>query len=184
MYRRLQQLVFVCFFALLASAAADERPAQDLAIAFEDGRLTLTYVAYKDFSTELQASMNLIEWGPADVVSETATDHPDGTRVVKAVVSSYGSGMFFHLRRANARHIAVAWDPAIDSSVVGYIIRLRRRGDIGIRRIDAGNATTATLVLPQDGGLYSFDVVSYTAEGLESEPSNAIAIALAGGAAE
>jgi hypothetical protein len=175
MSRRLQQLILFCFIAMLASASAAERT-HDLGIAWEEGRMTVTYVVEPNLSTELQASANLVEWGPAEVQGETVSQQPDGTRIVKAVVSAVGPGMFFQLRRAPASQLTIAWDPAYDSTVAGYTIRLRRRGDVGMRRIDAGYATTATLILPADGGLYSFDVISYTAEGVESEPSNAIAI--------
>jgi hypothetical protein len=173
-----RKLVFaLCAFATLTSfARADQSSPSDLSIAWEEGGLTLSYTVDPNLSTELQASTNLLEWGAADVFAQTISDKPDGTRLVKAVVSSAGAGTFFQLRRAPARRLTIAWDPAVDSSVAGYIIRLRRRGDIGMRRIDAGNATTATLVLPEDDGLYAFDVISYTAEGLESEPSNAITI--------
>jgi hypothetical protein len=171
----------VLFFLLVAAAFSSARGdastgRQDLGLGWEEGQLTVTYVAEPNLSTELQESSNLLEWGPAHILAEKVSENADGTRLIKAVVSSAGPGMFFQLRRAPAKEIAIAWDPVIDPAVAGYAVRLRRRGDIGFRRINTGPATTTTLVLPQDGGLYAFDVVCYTAEGVESEPSNAITI--------
>jgi hypothetical protein len=174
---RFSIFVFVCFAGMLATAlAGGDTGGPELEIVQERGFLTLIYTVQPDIITELQASSNLLEWSTAVPVDEIATQNPDGTTRIQAQVSPATVAPFFRLRRATPQQLTVAWDPAADPDVVGYIIRLRRRGEVALRRINAGNSTTATLVLPKDGGLYSFDVISYNAEGLESEPSNAIAI--------
>lgn len=181
MFPRLQTifLFLLCAATPLTSTPASEPiTGEDLSIGWEDGRLTVTYTADPRVSVELQSSGNLLQWGPADV-TEKISDTPDGTRLIKATVNSFAE-TFFRIRRAPKRELTLAWDAASDPAVAGYRVRLRRRGEGGLRRIDTGIATTTTLFLPEDGAVYSMDVVSYTRDGVESEPSNAIAIVVTG----
>jgi hypothetical protein len=72
---------------------------------------------------------------------------------------------------SNVLFTTLAWEPSPSSEVTGYAVYYQVAG-LGINcRVDAGDALTVTIPL-QVRSRYEIYVVAYTAEGIESEPSN------------
>lgn len=72
---------------------------------------------------------------------------------------------------SNVLFTTLAWEPSPSPEVTGYAVYYQVAGLAIINRVDAGAALTVTLPL-QVRSAYEIYVVAYTAEGVESEPSN------------
>jgi hypothetical protein len=81
--------------------------------------------------------------------------------------------------------VGLAWDPSPDTNVTGYTIYWgTNNGNTEssaanatvdyTSRLDVGNQTTATLTNLTAGSTYHFVVTAYTADGVESLPSNEV----------
>jgi len=70
--------------------------------------------------------------------------------------------------------VTLVWDPSPDPRVVGYTIWYGNASGVYPTRIDVGNTTTATIADLAIGQTYYFVATAYTADGLESLPSNEV----------
>lgn len=75
---------------------------------------------------------------------------------------------------ANAESVVLAWDPSPDEWVVGYAIHYGVQSGVYVNRTEVGNVTNALIDGLQPGTQYFFVATAYTADGLESEPSNEV----------
>lgn len=74
----------------------------------------------------------------------------------------------------SAGQVTLAWDPNGEPEVAGYKLYYGPVSGQYDQVIDVGNVTTTTVTDLQTGGTYWFVVTAYTADGLESDPSNEI----------
>ncbi|NGO39580.1 hypothetical protein G4L39_09255, partial [Limisphaera ngatamarikiensis] len=75
---------------------------------------------------------------------------------------------------SRAGEVALAWDPSPDAWVTGYAIHYGTSSGIHPVRVDVGNVTNAIIDGLQPGVTYYFVATAYTADGLESDPSNEV----------
>jgi len=71
--------------------------------------------------------------------------------------------------------VQLAWDPSPDPNVEGYVIHCGTRSGQYSRELDIGNQTGAWLTELQEGTTYFIVVTAYTADHIESDPSNELA---------
>src|SRR5258708_11703193 len=90
------------------------------------------------------------------------------TVVLGSIISLFG----FLLQARAETSVTLAWDPSNWALIAGY--RLYYGTSLGnyTRIVDAGNATTDTLSDLVDGQRYYFIVTGYSANGIETGPSN------------
>ena len=74
----------------------------------------------------------------------------------------------------DAAEVALAWDPSPDEWVTGYAIHYGTTSGVHPVRVDVGNVTNAVIDGLQPGVTYYFVATAYTADGLESDPSNEV----------
>jgi len=79
--------------------------------------------------------------------------------------------------------VTLAWDPSPDERVAGYAIYYSATAgnpilSPGAVRQDAGLRTSVTITNLTPGGTYHFVAIAYTADGLESLPSNEVVYAV------
>ncbi|MGA4644928.1 fibronectin type III domain-containing protein, partial [Limisphaera sp. 4302-co] len=74
----------------------------------------------------------------------------------------------------DAAEVALAWDPSPDEWVTGYAIHYGTASGVHPVRVDVGNVTNAVIDGLQPGVTYYFVATAYTADGLESDPSNEV----------
>jgi len=70
--------------------------------------------------------------------------------------------------------VPLAWDPSPDANVLGYAIYYGTNSGNYQTRVPVGNATNTVLSNLTNVGTYYFVAVAYTAEGVESLPSNEV----------
>jgi hypothetical protein len=70
--------------------------------------------------------------------------------------------------------VSLAWDPSPDSNVAGYAIHYGNGSGNYSTSLDVGNQTTATVAGLARELTYYFVVTAYTADGVESLPSNEV----------
>ncbi|MCS7089586.1 MAG: fibronectin type III domain-containing protein [Verrucomicrobiota bacterium] len=70
--------------------------------------------------------------------------------------------------------VTLAWDPSPDERVVGYAIYYGTSSGVHPVRIEVGNVTNAVIEGLQPGVTYYFVATAFTADGLESDPSNEV----------
>lgn len=71
--------------------------------------------------------------------------------------------------------VTLAWDASPDAGVTGYAVRYGTISSNYTFRADVGNVTSATISNLTEGVTYYFVAVAYTADGVESLPSNEVA---------
>jgi len=71
--------------------------------------------------------------------------------------------------------VTLEWDPSPDSWVSGYAIHYGTASGVYTVRVDVGNVTTCTITNLTPATTYYFVATAYTADGLESLPSNEVA---------
>ncbi len=87
-------------------------------------------------------------------------------------------GAFFSAAPAESqrimRTISLSWNAAIDPSIVGYRLTFGTQSGYYTDVIDVGNQTTAEVPNLVEGTTYFFAVIGYTANDIETEPSEEI----------
>jgi hypothetical protein len=73
-----------------------------------------------------------------------------------------------------AGQVGLVWDPSPDEWVVGYAIHYGTVSGVHPIRVDVGNVTNTVIDGLEPGVTYYFVATAYTADGLESEPSNEV----------
>lgn len=74
-----------------------------------------------------------------------------------------------------ASAVTLKWDPSSDPRVTGYALRYGSTSGNHTVRVDIGSKTTASVLELTAGRTYYFAVTAYTADGVESLPSNEVA---------
>jgi hypothetical protein len=82
--------------------------------------------------------------------------------------------MIFACGLEAAPDVSLAWDPSPDADVSGYRLNYGLESGVYPQIIDVGNTTTATVSGLAAGQTFYFVVTAYTAEGMESLPSNEV----------
>ena len=77
--------------------------------------------------------------------------------------------------------VSLAWDPSPDTNVVGYALYYGNASGNYPVRVDAGIQTSTTVTGLTAGLTYYFVAVAYTADGVESLPSNEVTYRLPDG---
>jgi hypothetical protein len=83
-------------------------------------------------------------------------------------------------RSVAAQSVSLAWDPAADASVVGYVVRYGTASGSYPNQINVGLATAHQVNGLAAGTKYYFVVQSYDGAGVRSDYSNAVSITTAG----
>jgi hypothetical protein len=78
-----------------------------------------------------------------------------------------------------AANLRVAWDASADSNVVGYKVAYGTTSGLYNQTVNAGNSTSATVPSLTPSTTYYFVVKAYNSIGLESLPSNEVAVTTA-----
>lgn len=91
------------------------------------------------------------------------------------------SFVLFCLLVLRALGVTLEWDPSPDAWVSGYAIHYGTSGGNYTVRVDVGNTTTCTITNLNPGVTYFFVATAYTADGLESLPSNEVSYTVPGG---
>lgn len=78
-------------------------------------------------------------------------------------------------------HVTLAWDASPDASVTGYAILQGTSSGTWPVRIDVGTALTVRVSNLLDAATYFWVAIAYTAEGVESLPSNEVSANIAPG---
>ena len=78
-----------------------------------------------------------------------------------------------------AANLRVAWDASADSNVVGYNVAYGTTSGLYNQSVNAGNSTSATVPSLTPNTTYYFVVKAYNSIGLESLPSNEVAVTTA-----
>jgi Divergent InlB B-repeat domain/Fibronectin type III domain len=73
-----------------------------------------------------------------------------------------------------AQSASLSWDASSNPNVAGYKLRYGTTSGNPSQTIDIGKTTTATVSNLNDGTTYYFTATCYTAEGVESQPSNEV----------
>jgi Fibronectin type III domain len=68
--------------------------------------------------------------------------------------------------------VVLAWDSLADSRIAGYALYYGPTGSPATNRVNVGSARMATIYNLSTAATYSFFVVAYDANGIESSPSN------------
>lgn len=84
--------------------------------------------------------------------------------------------LFFTASFAQASNLRVAWDASADSNVVGYNIAYGTTSGRYTKTLNAGNSNSATVGSLTPSTTYYFVVKAYNSFGLESVPSNEVAV--------
>ena len=87
---------------------------------------------------------------------------------------------FIGLSASGSQSIPVQWNPSPDPDVAGYYVYYGSSSGHYTDRIDAGNATSATVPGLIEGDTYYLTVTAHTINGLESLPSNEMAVTVPG----
>lgn len=133
----------------------------------------------------------LIEYAPAQnfvaygsLGNEVWKYHSNGCRQVQlSYISPVTCAIYFKQTPEPGTNImtgpqaGLSWDVSPDTNVVGYAIYSGTNSGDYRMRTDAGNATNVT-VRNLTSSLWYFVATAYTAEGLESLPSNEVSAAL------
>src|SRR5262245_35490574 len=77
--------------------------------------------------------------------------------------------------------VQLAWDPSADDSVVGYTVFYGSASGYYEYSMPVGTATNATIAYLENGTTYFFTVTAYNDDGVQSDPSNEIAVTTPGG---
>jgi hypothetical protein len=75
-----------------------------------------------------------------------------------------------------ASNVTVSWNPDPDPAIVGYNLYSGTTNGVYTQEINVGNVTTATIGNLTAGATYYIVVTAYEASGLQSPPSNSIAV--------
>jgi hypothetical protein len=70
--------------------------------------------------------------------------------------------------------VTLAWDPCLDTNVVGFNVHYGAASRSYTNTVDAGNATNATISGLVAGTTHFFAVTAYDRQGIESDPSNEV----------
>jgi len=84
--------------------------------------------------------------------------------------------LFFAVSFAQASNLRVAWNASADSNVAGYNIAYGTSSGRYNKTLNAGNSTSATVPSLTPSTTYYFVVKAYNSFGLESLPSNEVAV--------
>ncbi len=76
--------------------------------------------------------------------------------------------------------VTLVWDPSLDPRVAGYAIWYGTTSGVYPTRVDVGNRTMVTISNLVIGQTYYFVATAYTADGLESPPSNEVGYTVPG----
>ena len=77
-------------------------------------------------------------------------------------------------------NVTLTWDPSPDTNVVGYFVYYGTVAGSYTNRVNQGNQTTANVPGLMEGVTYHFVVTAYTADAVESDPSNEVAFVVPG----
>ena len=77
-----------------------------------------------------------------------------------------------------APDVSLVWDPSPDATVVGYRLHSGTASGIYTEHLDVGAQTSTAVTGLVRGDTYYFAVTAYTADGIESDPSNEISFTL------
>jgi len=96
------------------------------------------------------------------------------------VVICMAVGLFMSVPPAQAAQIAppmtLAWNPASDLTIKGYLIYYGPTNQPATNRLDAGMNNSATIYNMQANVTYRLYAVSYNTQGIESNPSNQLLV--------
>ena len=77
-----------------------------------------------------------------------------------------------------ATNLRLAWDPSTNANIVGYKLAYGTVSGTYTKSVVAGSATSATVTSLTPGTTYYFVVTGYNSAGLQSLPSNEVALTL------
>jgi chitodextrinase len=86
--------------------------------------------------------------------------------------------LFACIPHAQAINLKLAWNPSSDPSVAGYNVAYGIRSHTYTQTLNAGQSTSATVTALSPGTTYYFAVTAYDSGGLQSVPSNEVALTL------
>lgn len=78
------------------------------------------------------------------------------------------------MANAQAKQVTLIWDPSNDPQIVAYRLYYGTVSRSYDQQLDIGVATTAIVSNLADGITYFFVVTAFTAQGVESQPSNEV----------
>lgn len=79
-----------------------------------------------------------------------------------------------HGRASAAQSVQLAWDPSPDPDVIGYVVHYGLSSGQYPKALDVGNRTTALIPGLAEGIIHYLMVTAYTANRVESIPSNEV----------
>jgi hypothetical protein len=79
---------------------------------------------------------------------------------------------------SSATTLRFAWDPSSDPNVAGYTVAYGTTSGQYTKSLNAGNSSNATVASLTPGTTYYFVVTAYNSMGLQSLPSNEVALSL------
>ncbi len=98
--------------------------------------------------------------------------HTGTKRLTLATVLLLGFFTFGQLPTFALQSVTLAWDASPDPTVLGYNVYYGAASGTYTNKVDAVNATSATISNLVEGVTYYFAVTAYNGVGLESDPSN------------
>ena len=73
-------------------------------------------------------------------------------------------------------NVKLAWDHSVDTNVIGYIVRYGPASNNKLAEVNFGYTNLVTITNVPDNITVYFDVCSYNAIGLRSDPSNELVL--------